>query len=283
MRAQTGTVDLVVLDSLVLSIVAILFGLFVGLAGGGRLSNLALLHVRWRWLLLAGGVIPLAVDALDLGLAAPLVTVALVALLAFALANLHLVGMTVVAIGVLANVVPIVLNDGMPVRASALVDAGLARADNVQRVEIRGVQRLEEPDDRFVGLSDIVPVRATRQVMSFGDLIILVGLADVAANLTRRRVRVTGRLPSNAGPALVAIAPPPERVDAAPVISMEQIERVVATGYAKSPASATLEPDIDLTEPPSPIRVQRLPRGKRRFRDIPYFDTIVLEDDVLQH
>ena len=107
----------------------------------------------------------------------------------FAIANLHLTGMGVVAIGLCANIVPIVLNQGMPVRPSALVHANVVEEWRLTNVDLSGGRHLEQPSDRMVGLSDIIPVPAAQQVVSFGDLIIFVATIDVIVHLMRRQRR----------------------------------------------------------------------------------------------
>jgi hypothetical protein len=263
------------LDALILSLLAILVGLFIGLLRHGRLRNLSLVRVRWWPALALGVVVPAAVDRLDPPAAVPLVAFGLVALLVFALRNTHLVGMSIVAVGVLANLVPLLVNDGMPVRADALVSAGLAARDEIDRVHIRGAQRLERPDDSLTFLGDLLPVPETRQVLSFGDLLILVGVADVAANLTLRRRRAAAELPDSATAALLAIAPPPERVDADPVVDLRQLETALSHGYAERPDPRPTvelidlrrtgpEPAADPAEwPPAHLRRQREPREPR--------------------
>src|SRR5690606_37241575 len=111
------------------------------------------------------------------------------ALFAFALRNVRTAGMSVLAIGVLANLVPTFVNNGLPVRPEALVVAGIVEPDELDRVEQRGARRLEEPTQQLRFLGDVIPLPETSQVLSFGDLIVLVGLADVTANLTRMRRR----------------------------------------------------------------------------------------------
>jgi hypothetical protein len=152
--------------------------------------NVALARVEWWTLLVVGVFVPVLVDRIDPSHSVALVVLALLALVVFTLRNRRLAGMAIVAVGVLANLTVLVLNDGMPVRRDALVSAGLATQQELDRVEIAGVQRLERPGDRLVALGDVIPLRATSQVLSIGDLVILVGLADVAANLltgTRRK------------------------------------------------------------------------------------------------
>jgi hypothetical protein len=134
-----------------------------------------------------------------------------------------------------ANVAVVVLNDGMPVRRDALVSAHLATADEVDRVEISGVQRLERDGDRLLFLGDVIPLPETNQVLSFGDLIILAGLADVAANLLLGRRRATAAKTARPAP------PPPTEPP------------------AREPVRARNIPDFEpivLDEPaPAPVRV----------------------------
>jgi hypothetical protein len=174
-RAQGGTVTFVVLDGLVVSLLSILVGLYVGLLRGGKLRNLGRAHASWWGLLVVGVTLPALVSRIDPSGAVVLVVVALVSLVVFARRNRHLLGMGIVAIGVTANLTVVVLNNGMPVRTDALVDAGLAEVHEVDRVAV------------FLG--DIIPLRATKQVLSIGDLVILAGLGTVASNLLRNRTR----------------------------------------------------------------------------------------------
>src|SRR5215213_9403182 len=176
-------------NGLVVSLSAILAGLYAGLLRGGLVRNLGLAHVQWWPLLLAGVAVPVLVDRGEPSHAVAFVSLSLAALIVFTLRNRAIVGMTIVAIGLSANLAVVVINDGMPVRRDALVDAGLARVDEVDRVEIAGVQRLERDGDQLGFLADVIPLRETRQVLSFGDLVILAGLADVAANLLLGRRR----------------------------------------------------------------------------------------------
>jgi hypothetical protein len=203
LRAQHGTVAVVVGDGLVVSLSAILVGLYAGLLRGGLVRNLGGIRIDWWPLLVVGVTLPVVVRHTEPSRAVPLVTLSLLALIAFTLRNRAIVGMSVVAIGLGSNLLVLVANDGMPVRADALVAAGLARADEVDRVDIAGVQRLERDGDQFVFLADVIPLPETEQVLSFGDLVILAGLADVAANLLlgRRRPAAESDRPSEPEPA----------------------------------------------------------------------------------
>jgi hypothetical protein len=270
-----------VVDAVALSVLAIVVGLAAGIARGGRLRNVARLRVDLPWLLGVGVIVPALVSRFDPPLGVPLVMAALVALLAFAVANLRLVGMTIVAIGIAANLAVLVVNAGMPVRASALVHAGLAHEHELGNVEIRGAQRLEHPGDRLMFLADIVPFSPTRQVLSFGDLIVLVGAADVAANLTLRRRRRIASLSREAHAALISIAPPADRAGTAASITLRQLAQALRTGYGE-PAAGVI--DLRDRERVEQARRDATPIGppvRNRRRAVVDLDEIVIEDEKL--
>lgn len=125
-----------------------------------------------------------------------------VLLVAFALVNVRVVGMPVVLVGLSLNLAVIAVNQGMPVRASAVVTIGGDPAGVGT-----GSHHLATSEDRFTALGDAIPVEPARQVVSFGDLILVAGVANVVFRLVhpigaRRRVRtvparrVLGALPA---------------------------------------------------------------------------------------
>jgi hypothetical protein len=171
------------------ALVAVALGVAVGYATGGRIQNLSAHSVRALPLLAVGAGLPLfGRDN------ATVLVLSLLALFAFALANLQLVGMGVVAVGLALNAVVITANGAMPVRPAAAERVG------VDVDELGGGRRLESPGDRFTALADVLPARPLRQVLSFGDLVIAAGMVDVIARLMRRRrARSTGVVRENAG------------------------------------------------------------------------------------
>lgn len=183
-------------------------GLAIGLLRGGRPGFLAGRALR-AWPLLGAGV---ALQALagaagaDRGGGA-LLLASYVVLVAFALANLAVVGMWLVATGIALNLAAIAANGAMPVRPSALVAAGIAAPERAEDVRLGARHRLERPSDRLRVLGDIVPVAPLREVLSFGDLVMAVGAADVAAHLVappRRRRPPSGDEGEPAGAARAA-------------------------------------------------------------------------------
>jgi hypothetical protein len=106
-------------------------------------------------------------------------------LLAFALANVRLVGMALVAVGIALNIIPIALNRGMPVRHDAVVAARISTAERVHFLRTDHKHHMERPGDRLMILADILPVRPLREVLSFGDVVLALGVADVLFHLVR--------------------------------------------------------------------------------------------------
>src|SRR4051812_38969907 len=110
---------------MVFTAIAVAVGIVIGLLGGGSIRRLGQRRFLW-WPLLPIGVLLQLPLADRLGFAGLLASYA--CLLAFALANLRLTGMGLVAIGISMNIIPIVVNRGMPVDRDAIVSAGIADA-----------------------------------------------------------------------------------------------------------------------------------------------------------
>ncbi len=174
---------------MVLLVVAVSIGLTAGLARPRVGVWAHRPHVSRLPLLAAGAAGTASAQLLD-DQAAPLAMgLALAVLLAFVACNAHLTGLVVIGVGLLLNLVAVVVNNGMPVRGGALLAAGVLERDDLAAAELAGPRHLESSRDRLGVLGDVLPVRATREVLSFGDLIILVGTADAVRELTRRRRR----------------------------------------------------------------------------------------------
>jgi hypothetical protein len=175
---------------MVLTTIAVVVGLVVGLLRGGRPSALLRVPVAW-WLLLPVGV---AAQVVAVHTTVPgrfwVLAAALSVLLVWALRNsLRLRGATVLAVGLAANLAVLVANGHVPVRWESLVAVEAFAADEREVVRTDGLYRLESDDSRLELLGAIVPVPGVRDVVSFGDLIVLAGVVTLAANalLVRRR------------------------------------------------------------------------------------------------
>lgn len=191
-------------------VVALLAGVLIGLARGGRLRHLADASFRWWAVLVAG----LAVQAASAFVGGPggvaMLVTSLALLLVFAAANVRLAGMGLVLVGMAMNAATIAVNQGMPVRPSAIVAAGITDWDGIADLDFGTKRHLEGPDDDLMVLADIIPVPVLGQVLSFGDLVLSVGVADLIVHLmvVRRRRRGLAQ-PGAVDPALTPEASGP--------------------------------------------------------------------------
>jgi hypothetical protein len=193
------------------TVIALAVGVLLGFATGGRPSNVGRRPLQLLSLLLLSAGLQVVAEVLDLpdtlGLA--LVLVSYVGLSAFAVANIRLVGMPVVLVGLLANLAVISINGGMPVRASAIVAAHASTPDEIASIDF-GAKRHLADGDLVSWLGDIIPVRPTREVLSFGDLILAFGIADVVFRLLRPAEHRRRRLDTDVDP--IDLDAPIERV-----------------------------------------------------------------------
>lgn len=162
-----------------------------GLAAGWSRSRAGVhaprIRIRHIWLVGAAAVLH-AISSLAGDDAAVLALgAALGALLAFAIVNPHVTGLVVAGLGLLLNLASLVANNGVPVRPDALVAAGVVDREGLPTHELAGPRHLETGADRLAVLGEVLPIRPIGEVMSFGDLIVVVGLADAARELARRR------------------------------------------------------------------------------------------------
>lgn len=179
-----------------LVLVVLLCAVLVGRSSGGSLDRLGELGLRRRRLVVAalgvqalGAVVGGPVHAVGLAGSAALVT-------AFLVANRGVRGTGLVALGLGANALVVVLNGAMPVspQAAARAEVGLddVAAGLDSRHEVAGV------DTRLALLGDVVPLRLPLrpEVVSPGDVLVASGLAQLV---------VVGMRPRRA-PARVAAA-----------------------------------------------------------------------------
>jgi len=183
------------------TILAVVVGMAAGLASGGRFSRLGEHSFRGLRLLAVGVALQAGAGLAGGHLGFPVVLLSYLLLLGFVGANLRIVGMGIVALGLALNAFVIAINGGMAVRPSSIVSAHAATAAEVGRLHLEGKHHLATASDHLVLLSDAVPLTPLHEVVSFGDLILSVGAADVLANLLRsprRRVRRQRRRPAHA-------------------------------------------------------------------------------------
>src|ERR1700694_494661 len=164
-------------------VVAILVGAGIGLATGGRIANLGRARLHALGLLIVGTVAQAAV----LGPVVPVHgSVALVVLLGaylclagFGVANLGRGGMGVILTGIALNAIPIAVNSGMPVEANAIVRARIAKPAELPLLDFGAKRHLAGGNDHLRILDDRFPDWITHHAVSFGDLVIGVGVGAV--------------------------------------------------------------------------------------------------------
>ncbi|HEX9969883.1 MAG TPA: DUF5317 family protein [Acidimicrobiales bacterium] len=165
--------------------VAVAIGFALGLLTGGKLECLGERRFRLTGLLAAGLVVQVLSGRFDGSAAVGVVIASYALLIAFCVVNVRLVGMALVLLGLVLNFTTIAVNGGMPVRRSAVVAAGIADWDELDSLEVHEKRHLERPDDDLMAISDIIPVPVLGEVLSFGDIVMSVGVADVIVNLLK--------------------------------------------------------------------------------------------------
>lgn len=170
--------------ALVPTLLAIGIGIGLGLYWGGSISN-ALEWIPPLWQALAGGL-ALTVIVDIVAWSGPFMTflsvIATGALLAFAVINIRIGGMVLVVAGLGLNLFVTVINWGMPVSPSALTSAGIVTAQQAKHLVLTG-GRTAGGALGFLG--DVIPL-PWGQVISIGDVLVLIGLALVVASVLRR-------------------------------------------------------------------------------------------------
>ena len=182
--------------------------ILVVLATFGSFSQLSRFRVSGAWLFFAGLGVQIALEFIDVprdqldttGYGLLMLSYAL--LLAFCLTNVSTRGFGVIAVGIAMNAVVIGLNQGMP-----SVEVGSdSQGGRVEKPVERTVKhRPERGNDLLKILDDrIIFPQPFDTVVSFGDLVISVGICELAYFASRRRHRRRG----GATQARIAWTPP---------------------------------------------------------------------------
>jgi hypothetical protein len=157
-------------------VVTLALALGVALLTGGRLTHVLETRLRATWALFLALALQIALDLFwsdgGNGMSRVLLALSYALLVGFCLANVANKGMTVVALGIALNGLVITVNGGMPVRT----DPGFRETAK---------HHAERPSDSLTFLGDIIVLRPLSQALSFGDLIMLVGLVDVLVRRSR--------------------------------------------------------------------------------------------------
>jgi hypothetical protein len=168
--------------TLALLLLTVLAGIGAGVIRGGKARSLleAKVHARVVGLVCLGlqavvGALALRSVGIPRGVGALLLGLALIGLLGVARANGQLPGVPLLALGLLANLLVLVLNLGVPVSVNTLTRAGVAVEQPApHRPDAKHV--IEGPGSRLAVLGDRLAVRPLRTAVSFGDVAELAGL-----------------------------------------------------------------------------------------------------------
>jgi hypothetical protein len=167
--------------------------LLIPLVTLGSYKRLFETKLRWTGLLALSLAIQLGLEFYTLperywdNIGYGLLVASYVLLLAFIARNVVLRGMSIVFIGIACNALVITLNQGMPVKFPP-------EWKNESWAKATLKHHPRDNDDKLLVLSDIIIVRhPVNNILSFGDLILGVGLCDVAYNASRNPKRAKRR------------------------------------------------------------------------------------------
>ena len=176
-----------------LPLLTIVSAVVVVLVTRGSWSQLAKIPVAGGWLLAGGLALQVGLEIVDvpkdrietIGYGILMVSYAL--LLAFCITNLRIAGFGVIAIGIAMNTLVIGLNRGMPT-----IDIGNdAQGNRVRKPVPVSVKHRPERDDDLLKILDdrILLPEPFDAVVSFGDLVVAIGVCEFAYFASRRRRR----------------------------------------------------------------------------------------------
>ena len=165
--------------------IAVAAALLIPLLTHGSYKRLFETKLHWTWLLVGSLAIQLVLEFYTLphrywdNLGYGLLVGSYALLLGFIARNVVLRGMSIVLIGIACNALVIALNQGMPVKLPP-------EWKNESWAKATVTHHPREDGEKLLVLSDIIIVRhRVNNVLSFGDLILAVGLCDVAYNASR--------------------------------------------------------------------------------------------------
>jgi hypothetical protein len=173
-------------------IFTVLTVLVVVVASGGSVRALGRIQLRRPWMLGVGLALQIVIEAMSFpehlvdSLGFALLMTSYVLILGFCLLNLGIRGFGIIAIGVMMNTFVIAANHGMPaIDETVVLPSG---REVVRPVERTVKYRASTDDDVAHFLADIIrfPAPFDSTTVSFGDLVLAVGLCDMAYHASRR-------------------------------------------------------------------------------------------------
>ena len=194
---------------MLVTLFAIAIGSLIGRIRGGRWSGATSAELRSTPLLVIAITTVLVQAVLNPVFPVLWSLVSALTLIAFGLRNRHLTGMSLLLIGTVLNVLPLLANWATPVSDLALISVG--DLNPFGDPDIDGARESSTQATRLTFLGDAIPVPFFGSVVSIGDLIALVGIADIFTNLFLRARTHELSLP-DAGVSFAAPEPSGEHV-----------------------------------------------------------------------
>jgi hypothetical protein len=167
-----------------LSIVAFGVGCLVGRLRGGRWQGVTSTTLHATGALVAGVTTTHVLAFISPAFAIGWLLVGYACYFVFGLRNLQITGMIVLLIGLSLNIAPALANGAIPVSELALVSVGAVLDSGAPIIE--GARESTDTATSLSSLGDVVPVPLFNVAVSLGDLVMLIALADIAANLMLR-------------------------------------------------------------------------------------------------
>ena len=160
------------------TLIAVGAGFALALLLGGRFRFFQDRSLR-LWFLLPLGLLFQFAAVSSAGHTWPFVLVLLgfASLFAFAVANLAVTGFWMIALGLFLNAFVLGLNHGMPIGKKALAHTG-----NYASV-YPALHHVQRSSDTLLILGDVVPISPIGEIVTFGDLVLAVGIVDVLVHL----------------------------------------------------------------------------------------------------
>ena len=219
---------------------AFVVGACLALFFGGNIQNVLRLRIA-LWPVLAGAAGLTILVAIDVDFDQPeiLLAASLFAVGAACAVNVHLAGAGVVLIGVSLNLLALVLNGHIAVDPDAVVNAGIASTADLHAVALGIGRKFQTADTVIPSLGAVIPVRLVGEVFSFGDLVVMAGLANLGFRILSPRASPIPRLPASTVARRVLPQHPRENVidltDAASAPRIPQRQAATITGEAEHP------------------------------------------------
>lgn len=173
---------------MLLTLFALISGAAIGRLRGGRWRGVVNARLHAQSFLILAAASALIINTMNPASAKFWLVVGFVGLIGFALRNLAMTGMIILLFGVFLNLIVFLLNGAVPVSELALTSIG--DVDALGNAVIEGTRESTATATRLRFLGDVVPVPLFNKVVSIGDLIALVAVADIVTNLfLRSRIR----------------------------------------------------------------------------------------------